>query len=112
MMLESKRCPYCAEEIRSEAVKCRYCGSFLEDSFLRTEWRRKEKGKMIAGVCAGLADHFDVSVTAIRLAFVIAFILGFGTVAILYVVLWLIMPLEESPFAEDRRIEIPDRDRR
>ena len=107
-----KRCPYCAEEIRDEAVKCRYCGSMLESSGLSGTWYRSRRGKMIAGVCAGLAHQFGVSVTALRLAAVVLTLLGFGWGVIVYVVLWVIMPYrDEEPTARFNYTAGVERDR-
>lgn len=51
---------------------------------------RPRDGKMIAGVCAGLADRFGISRTLVRIAFVIFGLVGAGELA--YIVLWILMP--------------------
>lgn len=47
--------------------------------------------KVIAGVCAGLADRFGMSANTVRLLFVLSCLLP-GPQVIIYLVLWLIMP--------------------
>ena len=106
-MSEQRICPYCAESIRSEAIKCRYCGSMVSAFPLAGEWVRKESGRMIAGVCAGLAERFAISVTVIRLAFVLGFLFSGGAAAILYGVLWAVMPLELPRDLDAPRFEDP-----
>jgi len=97
-----KQCPYCAEDIQDQAVKCRYCGSLLDGSALTRTWYRSRRGKMIAGVCAGLAEQFGISVTALRLAAVLLTLLGAGWGLIVYVVLWVIMPYRNHDEGRDQ----------
>lgn len=88
----TKHCPYCAEEIRAEAVKCRWCGTHLGGSPLQRNWYRSREHRRIAGVCAGLAEEFGISVTLMRLAFLLGTLVGGGMGLVLYLVLWVAMP--------------------
>ena len=54
--------------------------------------RRPETGRVVAGVCAGLAEHLGVGVAVVRLAFVLLTLLG-GFGALLYAGLWLAVPV-------------------
>lgn len=51
---------------------------------------RPRRGKIIAGVCAALADRFGLSRTLIRMGFVLFGIFGVGEIA--YVALWILIP--------------------
>ncbi|HTN50853.1 MAG TPA: PspC domain-containing protein [Anaeromyxobacter sp.] len=86
-------CPYCRTENAPGATRCASCTSWLGERPPAREWTRAREGKMIAGVARGLASHFGLPCAAVRLAFVLATVLGlWGLVA--YVVLWIVMPLE------------------
>lgn len=54
---------------------------------------RSRTDRKIAGVCGGLAQYFDVDPVIFRLAWVLLFFLG-GTGLIIYLIAWIIIPLE------------------
>ena len=57
---------------------------------------RSREEKIIGGVCGGLAEYLNVDPTLIRLALVLITLFG-GAGIIVYLVLWVIVPLAPPP---------------
>ena len=64
---------------------------------------RRRPGKVIAGVCTGLADYLGVDVTVVR---VVTVVLGLATGVIVpaYLLAWLIVPEEGAERSEIERL--------
>ena len=53
---------------------------------------RNHQNAMLGGVCSGVADHFGLDVTLVRLLTVLGVVFGLGSVAVAYVVAWVLLP--------------------
>jgi phage shock protein PspC (stress-responsive transcriptional regulator) len=63
--------------------------------FAEQRLHRVGRGRMLAGVAAGVADYFDVDPTIVRIGFVALAFLG-GLAVPLYLAGWLLIPDEDA----------------
>jgi phage shock protein PspC (stress-responsive transcriptional regulator) len=64
-----------------------------QPSWPQVPLRRSTTDRLLGGVAAGLAQHFDIDVAVVRLAFVLLTVLG-GFGVPLYAASWLLIPEE------------------
>jgi phage shock protein PspC (stress-responsive transcriptional regulator) len=99
-MDDMRRCPYCDEEIRAEAIRCRYCRSRLA-ALDPSGWYRDRPDRRLAGVAGAVSEAFAIPVAAARFGFIVLTVFHMlGAVA--YGALWILVPFrpgDEPPFA-------------
>jgi phage shock protein C len=61
---------------------------------------RSVEDRMIAGVCAGIADFFDIDPTIVRLIFVLGFFASVSGLFWAYIIMMIVVP-EYVPAADD-----------
>jgi phage shock protein PspC (stress-responsive transcriptional regulator) len=68
----------------------------IHQSFARQGLIRPQQDRVVAGVCAGLGRRFGVGPWVARLLFVLLLMVVPGSQILVYPILWILMPSEES----------------
>jgi phage shock protein C len=98
-------CMHCGKQLDPSSRFCSACGATINGGpmagagapFARTaQLVRPRQNRMIAGVCAGFAQHYgwDLNLVRILTALMIFFSAGGGLIA--YIIAWVIIP--EEPY--------------
>jgi phage shock protein PspC (stress-responsive transcriptional regulator) len=93
-------CPSCQKDIAAGSKFCYNCGSKQPEATApcpppayapRKKLVRSINDRKIAGVCAGVADYFDLDPTLVRVLWALAVFCA-GTGFLLYIILWIVVP--------------------
>src|SRR5271157_6449071 len=94
-------CPKCQKAAPDGSKFCCNCGAQLTDQAAPPaggyaapvkRLMRSSRDKKIGGVCAGLADYFDLDPTIVRIVWLLAIFFA-GTGFLVYLILWIVLPV-------------------
>jgi phage shock protein PspC (stress-responsive transcriptional regulator) len=92
-------CPNCQKDIAAGSKFCYSCGAKQPEMPpstppvypVRRRLVRSTNDRKIAGVCAGVADYFDMDTTLVRVLWLLATLVP-GPNILLYLILWIAVP--------------------
>lgn len=64
----------------------------------------RSNNRVIAGVCAGLAEFFGLDVRTLRIVWVVLAIVGVGSPVLFYLLLCIVMPVRSSASGYEERM--------
>jgi phage shock protein C len=79
----------------------------IHDGFRRQGLVRPREGRVLAGVCAGLGRRFGLEAWTARILFVLILLVIPGSQLLIYPVLWILMPSEETDSTPDLTTPVP-----
>jgi phage shock protein PspC (stress-responsive transcriptional regulator) len=79
----------------------------IHGGFRRQGLVRPRDGRILAGVCAGLGRRFGLEAWMARLLFVLILLVIPGSQLLIYPVLWILMPNEETDSTPDLTTTAP-----
>jgi len=62
------------------------------DSRMKKKKLLRSKNRIIAGVCSGIGEYFEVDPTLVRLLWILATLFSFGSAVLVYIIAWIIIP--------------------
>jgi phage shock protein PspC (stress-responsive transcriptional regulator) len=75
----------------------------VHQSFARQGLVRPREGRVLGGVCAGLGRRFGIGPWAARILFVLLLMVIPGSQILIYPILWVLMPSEETAWVQPPR---------
>lgn len=66
----------------------------MKEADLKTKLYRSRTDSLLSGVCGGLGQYLGFDSTLVRLFFVLLALAGVGTGLLIYLVMWILVPLE------------------
>jgi phage shock protein C len=84
-----------ADSLRTATTKVQTMND-IKQSFAHQGLIRPQDGRVLGGVCAGLGRRFGLAPWTARILFVLLLMVVPGSQILIYPVLWLLMPAEET----------------